>query len=320
MLVRPWAIPLVVLFWCISSGWLLTAKIIPSLVPGAPPGQQAVHAPQGQPVGWTVLWNEQPLGWALSQSHQLDDGGLDVESVLHFDRLPMDKVLPSWTKPLLRQTFDPETVLTLDARGRLSIDVSGTLRAFRSAITIPALSEQIVLNGMIDDGLVTVLVSAGDSHYSTSRRLPRNISLGDELSPQAMLPGLAANRRWTVPVYSPLRFGQSPIEMLYAHVAGEETMFWDDSLVRVDVVHYRDDPSQHHEPRCRLWVDRSGKVLKQESVVLGSRLVFLRRSDEAAERLLSLVESHPEAAPIPADDEAAADGSTPERTSRAGPS
>jgi len=320
MLVRPWAIPLVFLFWCISSGWLLTAKIIPSLAPGAPPGQQAVHAPQGQPVGWTVLWNDQPLGWAVSQSHRLDDGGMDVESVLHFDRLPMDKVLPSWTKPLLRQTFDPETVLTLDARGRLSIDVSGTLRSFRSAITIPALSEQVVLNGMIDDGLVTLLVSAGDSHYSTSRRLPRNISLGDELSPQAMLPGLTANRRWTVPVYSPLRFGQSPIEMLYAHVAGEESMFWNDSLVRVDVVHYRDDPSQHHEPRCRLWVDRTGKVLKQESVVLGSRLVFLRRSDEAAERLLSLIETHPEATPIPPDDDAAAGGSAPERSSRAGPS
>ena len=66
-------------------------------------------------------------------------------------------------------------------------------------------------------------------------------------------------------------------------------MFWDDTLVRVDVVHYRDDPATHREPRCRLWVDRSGRVLKQESLMLGSKLVFLRRSDEAAEDLISSV-------------------------------
>ena len=64
-----------------------------------------------------------------------------------------------------------------------------------------------------------------------------------------------------------------------------ETMFWDDHLVRVNLVCYRDDPSSHHPPRTRLWVDRSGRVLKQESGMLGAHLTFLRRTDEAAETL-----------------------------------
>ena len=64
-------------------------------------------------------------------------------------------------------------------------------------------------------------------------------------------------------------------------------MFWDDKLVRVDVVNYSDDPAKHREPKCRLWVDRSGRVLKQESLMLGSKLVFMRRTDAAAAELVA---------------------------------
>lgn len=302
MLFRPWLIPFVVIFWCVTSGWLLVEKILPSLAPTAAPGHQAFYAVEGRPVAWTVLWNDQPLGWALSQTHREEDGGMEVESMLHFDRLPMNDVLPAWTKLLLRTSFGPQELLAFDARGHLSIDAAGSLRSFRSAIDLPASGDQIVLSGTIDNGDVTVLVSTRDMHYSTSRHLPSNIALGDELSPQATLPGLFPNRRWTVPIYSPLRPGQSPIEILHAHVAAEESMFWDDALLRVHVVHYRDDPASHHEPRSRLWVDRGGKVLKQESIVLGSKLVFVRRTDEAAERLLATIGVEPsgvETPPVP---------------------
>lgn len=304
MLVRPWLTPFVVLFWLATSGWLLVEKILPTLAPGTPPGQQSLYTSQGKPVAWTVFWNDQPLGWSLSQSRRESDGGMEVESTLHFDRLPMDEILPSWTKFILKNSLDPRALFALDARGHLSIDASGSLRSFRSVICSPSSTEQIVLSGMIDKGQVTVLVNAGDVHYSTSRRLPTNVSLGDELSPQARLPGLFPNRRWTVPVYSPLRPGQAPIEIMHAHVAAEETLYWDDALVRVDVVHYRDDPASHHEPRCRLWVDRAGKVLKQESVLLGSRLVFVRRTDEAADRLLSTIGVDPSGIEPPAADAA----------------
>lgn len=38
-------------------------------------------------------------------------------------------------------------------------------------------------------------------------------------------------------------------------------------------------------PRCRLWVDTAGRVLKQESQLLGSRLTFLRLPDDEALRI-----------------------------------
>ena len=291
MLHRPLLIPLVILFWCVSSGWLLVEKILPALSPGSPPGYQALYLAENRlvPVAWTVLWNDEPLGWATSQSERTNEGGMEVSSLLHFDRLPMDEVLPAWSKLLLRHSFDPAASYALDARGHLTIDPRGDLRSFRSVVTLPATADRVFLNGRIDKGEVTVDVRAHGMTYSVSRHLPSHITIGDELSPQATLPGLYSNRQWTVPVYSPLRPGQSPIQILHARVAGEESMFWDDKLVRVDIVHYRDDPAPHREPRCRLWVDRSGRVLKQESLMLGSKLVFLRRSDAAAEDLINSV-------------------------------
>ena len=287
MLHHPWLFPLVLIFWCATSSWLVTAKILPSLSPGSPPGYQALYVSDNRlvPVAWTVLWNDQPLGWASSQSHRTEGGGMEVDTLLHFERLPINEVLPAWSKIFLQQSFDSSTS-ALDARGHLSIDRRGDLRDFSSVVSLPATGSRVTLDGRIDKGEVTVDVRAHGMNYSVSRHLPTQITIRDELSPQATLPGLYQNRQWTVPVYSPLRPGQAPVEILHARVTGEESMFWEDALVRVDVVHYQDDPSTHREPRCRLWVDRSGRVLKQESLMLGSKLVFVRRSDAAAEDLI----------------------------------
>jgi len=298
---RPWLAAFIIVFWCATTSWLVVAKILPTLMPGSPPGYQALYASNNRliPVAWTVLWKSQPLGWATSQSTRAEDGAVNVESLLHFDRLPIEEILPAWTKPLVRGVLDRAAEFAFDARGTLSIDAQGQLERFRSTVTLPGSHDKVFLDGTVEDGHVQIVIRARDVRYETSRYLPSHIMIGDELSPQATLPGLYEGRRWTVPVYSPLRAGKSAIEVLHAEVSGEETMFWEDHLVRVNLVCYRDDPSNHHEPKTRLWVDRSGRVLKQESAVLGSKLIFLRRSDEAAE---TLSESLAEGMPLPAAD------------------
>jgi 1,2-phenylacetyl-CoA epoxidase PaaB subunit len=62
----------------------------------------------------------------------------------------------------------------------------------------------------------------------------------------------------------------------------------------VHVVSYREDASARREPRCRLWVDLSGRVLKQEAALLGSKMTFLRRTDEAAAWLVESVAARAE--------------------------
>ncbi len=305
---RPWLAAFIIIFWCVTTSWLVVEKILPSLMPGSPPGYQAFYASNNRlvPVAWTVLWKDEPLGWASSRSTRFEDGRVAVDSLLHFDRLPIEEMLPMWIKPLLKRAISNAPLPAFEARGSLSIDDRGQLNAFRSAVDLPGTGEKVVLTGTVDDGHVHVVVRARDMRYETDRYLPSHITIGDELSPQATLPGLYEGRRWTVPIYSPLRAGGSAIELLHASVSGEETMFWDDRLVRVHVVSYRSDPSGHHDPRTRLWVDRSGRVLKQESDLFGAKLTFLRRTDAAAELLATGLDreadrSNPAAAAAPSD-------------------
>jgi hypothetical protein len=301
---RPWYAPLVVIFWLVTTGWLFTSKILPSLLPGAPPGYQARFTADGRavPVAWSVILDDKPLGWSLSRAERLAGGAMRVESLLHFDHLPIGQLLPSWTRLLVRQSIPDSAVLALDATGRMEIDRDGHLTSFSSVIDMPGNDGKILLSGTVDDGEVTIVIRSGEMVYESKRFLPETMMLGDELSPHASLPGLVLGRQWTVPVYSPLRPAQSPIEILHAEVEGSETIFWEDHLVTVDVVSYRDDPASHREPRARLWVDRSGRVLRQEATTMGRKIHFERRSDAAAEtlaeNLAELVEPKvPDAAP-----------------------
>ncbi|MFM9009870.1 MAG: hypothetical protein ACKON8_03070 [Planctomycetota bacterium] len=296
---RPLLTPAAIIFWLTTTGWLVVTKILPSLHPGLPPGQQALYASGTKiiPVAWSVLWNERPIGWALSTARLTDSRGLDVESRLHFDRLPLNEMLPGWAGLFLRQLARNQGPTTLDARGRLAIDSTGRLRAFASHVDFPGAQDGVALEGTVNDGEVAVTVKAGGLQYDAVKHLPDHVMIGDELSPQATMPGLYEGRRWTVPVYSPLRPGQSPIEILHADVGGETTLFWEDGLVRVHVVSYREDPTSGREPRCRLWVDLEGRVLKQEAALLGARMTFLRRTDDAA---AWLAESGQQEAAVPA--------------------
>jgi hypothetical protein len=276
--------PLVLGFWLVTTGWLVVTKILPAFNPGLPPGHQALFASGDRliPVAWTVMWNERPIGWALSTARHTDGGGLGVDTRLRFDHLPLNEMLPAWVGSMVRHLVEDDGFATLDARGRLDIDASGRLRRFSSNVSLPGAQEDVVLTGSIDDGAVAVAIEAGGMRYDTVKHLPDHVMIGDELSPQASMPGLYEGRTWTVPVYSPLRPGHAPIEVLHADVEPESMLFWDDGLVRVHVVCYREDPSTRREPRCRLWVDLTGRVLRQEALILGSKMTFLRRTDEAA--------------------------------------
>jgi len=291
MLNRPLIAPLVVAFWCITTGWLLTAKVLPSLAIGSPPGYQAMFATSAavKPVAWTVQWNERALGWSLTVPRRLVDRGLDVETRLHFDRLPISELFSGWAGTLMQATLPPSRSVAFDARGRLSIDPSGRLRSFFSTIDLPESGGMVTVAGTVVDGAVTIDARAAGMQYTTTRQLPDALLLADELSPQALLPGIYEGRRWTVPVFSPLAAGPSSLEILHAEVGPEEMIYWDQALVRANLVSYRSDPTSTEPPRCRLWVDKTGRVLRQESMVMGALVSFVRRSDEDAVHLLENV-------------------------------
>jgi hypothetical protein len=289
MLQRPFFTPIVVAFWCVTTGWLAIAKILPAWQPGAPPGQQAVYATGSQlmPVAWTIACGDDLVGWAVTRPTRIEAGGVQVDSRLHFDRLPWDELLPNWATLLVRR-LSPEPFAAFDARGRMIINGRGTLESFSSTVDLPGADQPLTLTGTVREGTVSIRVAAGEMRYDVTRHFPTEVMIGDELSPQATLPDLTEGRRWTVPVYSPVRSGRSPIEILHAQVGPEEMVSWEGRFVPAHVVSYREDPTSDREPRWRLWVDRSGRVLRQEAALLGARIAFVRRADEDAARLAEI--------------------------------
>ena len=294
---RDWYTPLVILFWAASTGWLVHSKILPAWRPGEPPPSQEVHLAGGRPapVAWTLLVDDEAVGWSISRATRHADGAMDVESLLHLEGLPVGGFLPPWSRFLLGGSVTPETTLTLEARGRMAIDAAGRPASFASTVEFPD-DGRIDLTGEVHGGEVAIVVRAGDMRYETKRALPDGLVLRDELSPNATLPGLAPGRTWTVPVYGPLRPGGAPVEFLHAEVGTPTTIVHGGRPVIVDVVAYRDDPTSSRDPRATLWVDADGRVLRQEATTLGRRLVFERRDDAEAVRLASATMAGPDEA------------------------
>jgi len=289
MFERPLFTPIVLVFWLVTSGWLMTSKIAPTWTAGAPPVPVVDRDDRPVPVAWTVRWNASTLGWALAESRRTPGGGVLVENRLHFENLRLDEIVPALTSPLLRNLMPTAGTVSFDAWGRINLEPSGHLRSFVSMVSIPGSKDPLLLNGTVAGDTVHIHAKAGDLVYDTSRRLPQQLVISDALTPQATMPGLYEGRRWMQPVINPLRAANAAIEVLHAVVEPEETLYWDGQLMQTHVVAFRRDPTGDGEPGCRLWVDRSGRVLRQEATLLNARLTFERRSDAAAAALAAAI-------------------------------
>ena len=277
---------LIVLFASIANGWLFITKIWPTIGSDKPPGYQSMYAPSehAKTVAWVIKLNGKTVGSAVSTVEPTPSSTATVWSNLQLNSLPLGDLLPPWAHALLK--VNGVTLLTtieLDVWGRMQIDSHGALREFDSVVKIPRVQQDVHLHGRIDaENQVTVLLQSGDLQYETKRYLPNELSIRDELSPQANMPGLSQGQRWTVPIYSPLRPSKKPIELVYAHVSGHEVLRFGNQLITTDVVNYRTTPNGHRQPRSRIWVGPRGQVLQHESVILGKRLLFLRSPESVA--------------------------------------
>lgn len=291
-----WSTVAILLFWLSSMGWLLEQKILPSWVVGEPPTMRTIlQDSTDAPVGWKITFNGQSLGWAVTQSLANEQGGHDVRSRVRLARLPLATMTPSWLasflKMLERTGELPELSLDLDALTTIGVDALGRPLDFRSAAQVgyggrtggsfaPAM--QINMRGTIDGNQMKLAVRAGEFVYRTRVFLPTDALLGDALSPQARLPELHVGQTWTEPGYSPFRSPNSPMETLHATVERRETIVWNDERRPTLVVVLRADPgsglSNVQTLRGKSWVDTDGRVLRQESLLGSSRLVFERVS------------------------------------------
>jgi hypothetical protein len=294
MMESRWFNTAVVLIWMCTTTWLVVAKVLPPLRRGQPPNYRSMYARSSEDkkeetVGWDLTLSGKPLGWAVSRLKTPEvtsaSGKMtEVSSRIHFDRVPLAELSPSWMRIMLRTTADPIDDLQMDVFSTLTIDTLGHLEGFQSRLNVAGARDAISIVGRVHATLLKIEVKSGDFVYPFETYLPSDALVSDELSPQSRLLGLRLGQEWTVPVFSALRPPNNPVDILQAKVESHELLMWEGEAVPVFQVVYRPDSgsalSSTVQSRAKLWVREDGMVLKQEVSVIGSPLVFSRMSEE----------------------------------------
>lgn len=282
----------VILVWLAAMSWLVVEKVLPPLQVGEPPNYKAIlsETKKQPPICWAIRWNDQPVGFAASIVVKRDDNMREIHSRVFFSQLPLDEMAPGWLGAIVRPMLSRVGSLEMDAQSRLEIDPLDHLTGFESKVRLANIPDAIRMNGTIDGSKLKLAVQSGDFSYRTEKYLPPDALVGDELSPQAQLPGLRQGQKWTMPIYSPFRPPNSPIDILQASVERSDSIVWNEQTYDTMLVVYRNDSGSGllspQEPRGKLWVRRDGLVLKQEVNVFNSRLHFVRLSPSDGERLI----------------------------------
>lgn len=292
-----WFNTVVVLFWMSTMSWLVVAKVVPPFLRGDPPNYSTLYTSrptEEQPVAWELSLNDKPLGWAASRVVQKGSKVVEVKSRIHFDRIPWEELSPAWVRYVVQTSLQPLDQTPMDVESRLDIDELGHLTRFHSALRIVGLPDAISVSGEVRGSKLRIKVESNEIVPEFETYLPSDAVVSDELSPLAYMSGLRLGQQWTVPVFSPLRPPDSPIQILHAHVEARDPVSWEGEVKGAFRVVYRMDPgsalSSSREPNARLWVCEDGMVVKQEVNVLGSKLVFQRLTSDRAADLIEQVE------------------------------
>ena len=276
--------------------WLVTKKILPTLLVGDPPSySQSLREQRDEPpVGWTMWWNDHLLGRALTTTEAGSNNATEMHNRLRFEHVPLGEIIP----PLLENLLDPAEVfpeeLSMKVDSHLSFDRKGRMTDFRSSLRFEGDVEAINVHGTVDEGYLILSVGYGNAKvYETDMLLPRDVVLGDGLSPQPRLSGLRDGQTWTTEVFSPLQPPNHPVEIMQATVEGTEPMVWNGKTLDTWLVVYRTDlgtgPDGKGEPRGWIWVRPDGTVLKQQVMLFASRLSFVRMGDGEAAALAEAI-------------------------------
>ena len=282
----------VVLLWLSAMCWLVTKKILPTLLVGEPPAYSIslLEQREAPPVGWTMWWNDHLLGRALTTTEAGTNGTTEMHNRLRFDHVPLGEIVPPFLKNLLDPAGSLPKELAMKVDSHLVFDRKGCMTGFRSSLRFEGDVEAINVLGTVDEGYLILSVGYGNAkEYETDMLLPRDVVLGDGLSPQPSMPGLRDGQTWTTEVFSPLQPPNDPVKIMQATVEGTETVVWKGQTVDTWLVVYRTDlgtgPDGKGEPRGWVWVRPDGIVLKQQVMLFASRLVFVRMADDKAAAL-----------------------------------
>lgn len=305
-----WYSLFVLAFWAVTAGWLVKEKLLPPLLVGDPPSFSSILESSDESdrnVSWTIRANGNLVGTATTSHRRLDTGAAEIASDVRLKEIRLADVSPPWLSPLARlfgaDDEAPEFTLPLTATSSLILDPLGrptNLQVRFIAGDLAGMTEVEALNHELICKVMVAGVVVGDkldleikvprknseSIFRTSVYLPPGALLGDAFSPQSRLPDLRVGQQWKAPIYSPLRSPSEPVDILEARVDRIENVEWDGQQVPAFVVVYSSESSgrltHSRAELARAWVDRQGRVLRQEALLSTIKLTFDRVPATAA--------------------------------------
>ena len=280
----------VVVFWFASMTWLVTEKVLPPFFQGEAPSTGTLR--QEEPVAWAIHVDNHPCGEAVLQAIPGGGGVREVHSHVSIRRIPRQAALPPWLGAVARALDS----LSLETRTRTAFDGFGRLARFETQIEVNQLEFPIRVIGTVAGRNLKLRLRAGEISQSLEKPWPAEGVLAHELLPETKLMGIYVGMRWQREVFSPFSASTEPLEMLEAVVVEDVKLEYGDEVVLARKVEYsvpeRTGASEEDRLRARMWIAEDGRVLKQETYLLGSRLTFIRLGEtdsrRAARRRLNL--------------------------------
>jgi hypothetical protein len=274
----------VVVLWLSSMTWLVTHRLLPTYFGGPPPLTQA--AAEGEAVAWQVSYNDQVVGEAASIRLQGTGGTTDLFNRLVLEEFPVMSLAPS----VIRMAVGDLGDMTFDVLTRVEFDPLGKFSSFHSRITMSDLASSLIISGRMDDSYLKLRVHSNDFSHSSRVYLPNSQVLNEALSPDAQLPYMHVGKSWQEKVYSPFSSPTDPVERVQAEVKAIELIEYFGEHRRVMRVDYQSVTSSGVTNRARkqgaAWVaPETGRVLRREVLLGGSRLRFERLPAAAAEAI-----------------------------------
>ncbi len=272
----------VLLLWGATMSWLITAKILPPFMRGEPP-RTGLNA--HEPVCWRVTVGEQRIGWAVSQAVPGADDTTELHSRVKLSAVPLSKMAPRW----MATVIDNLGPLEVDMRSRTTLDSLGNLSLFESSVEINDLPSAILMKGVVQEGQIRLRLQYGDVVHRLNYPWPEHAMLGSKLTPDGTLLQIYTGRKWKKEVYNPFGGRQGAIEIIEAEVLDEQQMLFDSKLVNTRRIEYRSlnstGVSTENRRRSTVWVSESGKVLREEIVLMDVLLRFDRENAMQTETL-----------------------------------
>jgi hypothetical protein len=292
----------VIVFWLATMTWLVVVKVAPALRRGESPDHHLASVERMQdalPVLWDMKWNYHPVGWAANRAARRSDGGSIIQSRVQFGEIQTLADLPVGLRLLVDKLVGATNTLALRLDNTTQLSPNREFELLDSSVRLnddPLAAPFIRIQGTVENNRLALQFWVGAQEAPTSKvvPIPPQSLVSDEISPRGFMPNLRLHQEWTTYQVSPLP-PPGVQKVVTAKVEHYEPIAWNGTVTDTLVVVYREDAGAGSwaadEYLGRLWVrPADGMVIKQEVILLGARLTFVRRGEDENRELAEQLE------------------------------